>query len=75
MLGELRAVLHAAEEAEDGMAMAHAHVDLADAGEHDAVPRAQSLILGLGFRSSEAGSTREQLFGWLADASCNWPAL
>jgi ATP-binding cassette subfamily F protein 3 len=33
--------------------MAHAHVDLADAGEHDAVPRAQSLILGLGFRSSE----------------------
>ena len=35
------------------MAMAHAHVDLADAGEHDAVPRAQSLILGLGFRSSE----------------------
>ena len=35
------------------MAMAHAHVDLADAGEHDAVPRAQALILGLGFRSSE----------------------
>jgi ATP-binding cassette subfamily F protein 3 len=35
------------------MAMAHAHVDLADAGEHDAVPRAQSLILGLGFRSAE----------------------
>lgn len=33
--------------------MAHAHVDLADAGEHDAVPRAQSLILGLGFRSAE----------------------
>ncbi len=52
-LAELRAALHAAEEAEDGMAMAHAHVDLADAGEHDAVPRAQALILGLGFRSSE----------------------
>ena len=52
-LGELRAALHAAEQAEDGMAMAHAHVDLADAGEHDAVPRAQSLILGLGFRTSE----------------------
>ena len=52
-LGELRAALHAAEQSEDGMAMAHAHVDLADAGEHDAVPRAQALILGLGFRSSE----------------------
>ena len=52
-LAELRAVLHAAERSEDGMAMAHAHVDLADAGEHDAVPRAQSLILGLGFRTSE----------------------
>jgi ATP-binding cassette subfamily F protein 3 len=52
-LAELRAVLHAAELSEDGMAMAHAHVDLADAGEHDAVPRAQALILGLGFRSSE----------------------
>ena len=33
--------------------MAHAHVDLADAGEHDAVPRAQSLILGLGFKTAE----------------------
>jgi ATP-binding cassette subfamily F protein 3 len=52
-LAELRAVLHAAELSEDGMAMAHAHVDLADAGEHDAVPRAQSLILGLGFRTAE----------------------
>jgi ATP-binding cassette subfamily F protein 3 len=52
-LTELRAALEAAEQSEDGMAMAHAHVDLADAGEHDAVPRAQALILGLGFRSSE----------------------
>ncbi len=52
-LVELRAQLSAAELAEDGMAMAHAHVDLADAGEHDAVPRAQALILGLGFKTSE----------------------
>ena len=52
-LAELRATLHAAELAEDGMAMAHVYVDLADAGEHDAVPRAQSLILGLGFRTTE----------------------
>jgi len=50
---ELRAQLASAELAEDGMAMAQAHVDLADAGEHDAVPRAQSLILGLGFKVSE----------------------
>ncbi len=50
---ELRQALQAAELAEDGMAMAHAHVDLADAGEHDASSRAQALILGLGFKVSE----------------------
>jgi ATP-binding cassette subfamily F protein 3 len=50
---ELREVLEVAEKAEDGMAMAHAHVDLADAGEHDATSRAQALILGLGFKVSE----------------------
>ena len=62
-LGELRAALHAAELAEDGMAMAHAHVDLADAGEHDAVPRAQSLILGLGFRSAELNQSVNSFSG------------
>ena len=50
---ELRQALEIAEKAEDGMAMAHAHVDLADAGEHDATSRAQALILGLGFKVSE----------------------
>lgn len=50
---ELRQALALAELAEDGMAMAHAHADLADAGEHDAISRAQSLILGLGFKVSE----------------------
>ena len=50
---ELRQMLAVAELAEDGMAMAHAHADLADAGEHDAISRAQSLILGLGFKVSE----------------------
>ncbi|MFM1869819.1 MAG: putative transporter ATP-binding protein YheS [Pseudomonadota bacterium] len=50
---ELRQMLAAAELAEDGMGMAHAHADLADAGEHDAISRAQSLILGLGFKVSE----------------------
>ena len=33
--------------------LAHAYTDLADAGEHDAVPRAQALILGLGFKTHE----------------------
>jgi ATP-binding cassette, subfamily F, member 3 len=33
--------------------MAHAYMDLYDAGEHDAQSRAQALILGLGFRSAE----------------------
>ena len=63
-LAALRAVLALAEQAHDadvddvarGMAIAHAHSDLADAGEHDAVPRAQALILGLGFKTDELDS-------------------
>ena len=58
---ELREALARAEDmhdrdlgnAEIGMEIAHLHSDLADAGEHDAVPRAQSLILGLGFTSAQ----------------------
>jgi ATP-binding cassette subfamily F protein 3 len=49
----LRGELAQAETSGDGIAIAHAHSDLADAGAHDAVPRAQSLILGLGFRPEE----------------------
>ena len=60
-LAELREALAQAERDHDdnvddgdhGMAIAHLHSDLADAGEHDAVPRAQALILGLGFRTDE----------------------
>src|SRR6476660_3905892 len=52
-LMELRAELAQAEASDDGMRIAHAHSDLADAGEHDAVSRAQALIRGLGFRVSE----------------------
>jgi ATP-binding cassette, subfamily F, member 3 len=63
-LMELREALLRAEERHDaepddhdlGMEIAHLHSDLADAGEHDAVPRAQSLILGLGFRTHELES-------------------
>ncbi|RYF30478.1 MAG: ABC-F family ATP-binding cassette domain-containing protein, partial [Comamonadaceae bacterium] len=36
-----------------GMEMAHVYTDLADAGEHDALSRAQALVLGLGFKSQE----------------------
>ena len=39
-----------------GMAIAHAYIELADAGEHDATARAQALILGLGFGSDEVDS-------------------
>jgi ATP-binding cassette subfamily F protein 3 len=52
-LAELRQRLVAAEASGDGMEMAHVYTDLADAGDHDALPRAEALILGLGFRSDE----------------------
>ena len=52
-LMELRGALREAEACGDGMRIAHLHADLADAGEHDAVPRAQALILGLGFQVRE----------------------
>ena len=52
-LAELRQKLIAAEASGDGMEMAHVYTDLADAGDHDALPRAEALILGLGFRSDE----------------------
>ncbi|MDR2335267.1 MAG: ATP-binding cassette domain-containing protein [Burkholderiaceae bacterium] len=52
-LTELGEALARAETAGDGMAIAQAHSDLADAGVHDATARAQSLILGLGFQVAE----------------------
>jgi ATP-binding cassette, subfamily F, member 3 len=60
-LSELREQLAKAEAAhaldpddiDAGMDIAHAYTDLADAGDHDAIPRAQALILGLGFQSHE----------------------
>ncbi len=54
-LMEVQARLAQAEADDDGMALAHAYTDLHDAGSHDAVPRAQALILGLGFKVSELG--------------------
>jgi ATP-binding cassette subfamily F protein 3 len=52
-LAELRARLVLAEASGDGMEMAHVYTDLADSGDHDALPRAEALILGLGFRVDE----------------------
>ena len=45
-----REALALAESANDGHAMAEAHVALADAGDFDAPARAQALLLGLGFQ-------------------------
>ena len=43
----------AAEAGDDGDRMAHAYMELQDAGAHDAPARAQALILGLGFKTTE----------------------
>ena len=45
--------VHAAEAADDGERMAYAYMALHDAGAHDAQARAQALILGLGFKTTE----------------------
>ena len=48
-----QAEVHAAETSDDGERMAHAYMALHDAGAHDAQARAQALILGLGFKTTE----------------------
>ena len=58
MQGDVRlmaaeAALAAAEAAEDGHAMADAHGMLMDAGAFDAKPRAQALLMGLGFKGAQ----------------------
>ncbi len=64
-LMELKEALTRAEASGDGMEIAHAYTDLADAGEHDAVPRAQALILGLGFKVHELdGPVNSFSGGW-----------
>ena len=45
--------VHQAEAADDGERMANAYMALHDAGAHDAQARAQALILGLGFKTTE----------------------
>ena len=52
-LTKAQQALDAAEAADDGHAMAHAHVSLDEAGAFDARARAQALLMGLGFRGDQ----------------------
>ncbi len=53
VLNAARDEVKAAEATDDGDRMANAYMALYDAGEHDAPSRAQALILGLGFKTTE----------------------
>ncbi len=53
----------AAEAAGDGERMAHAYMQLHDAGSHDAEARAQALILGLGFKTGELDNPVDSFSG------------
>ncbi len=53
VLQAAQAEVEASELSGDGDRMAHAYMDLYDAGAHDAQARAQALILGLGFKVAE----------------------
>jgi ATP-binding cassette subfamily F protein 3 len=53
VLNDARTEVKAAEASDDGDRMGHAYMALYDAGEHDASARAQALILGLGFKTTE----------------------
>ena len=64
-LEEANIALKRAEESQDGMEIAHAHLTLSDLGAHDARSRAQSLILGLGFRPDQlTNSVNSFSGGW-----------
>ncbi len=52
-LMEAQAQLSAAEQSDDGHAIADGHQALADAGAFDARPRAQALLMGLGFKNEQ----------------------
>ena len=53
VLNAAREEVKASEATDDGDRMANAYMALYDAGEHDAASRAQALILGLGFKTTE----------------------
>ncbi len=58
-----KAEVAAADASGDGDRMAHAYMELYDAGEHDAAARAQALILGLGFKVSELDNPVDSFSG------------
>jgi ATP-binding cassette, subfamily F, member 3 len=58
-----KAELAAAEAAHDGEAMAHAHVSLEEAGAFDARARAQALLLGLGFKTTQLDAPVDSFSG------------
>ncbi len=53
VLAEANASLARAEQSGDGHAIADAHHAISDAGGFDARPRAQAMLMGLGFKSAE----------------------
>jgi ATP-binding cassette subfamily F protein 3 len=58
-----KAEVAAADASGDGDRMAHAYMELYDAGEHDAAARAQALILGLGFKVNELDNPVDSFSG------------
>ena len=58
-----QAEVSAADESGDGDRMAHAYMNLYDAGAHDAPARAQALILGLGFKVNELDNPVDSFSG------------
>ena len=53
LLARAQAALVAAEASDDGHAMAEAHQAISEAGGFDARPRAQAMLMGLGFKTPE----------------------
>jgi len=62
-LMEAQAQLAQAEAADDGHAMAEAHHAISDAGGFEARPRAQAMLLGLGFKMSELDAPVDSFSG------------
>ena len=62
-LMEAEAQLAAAEAAEDGHAIGDAHALLAEVGAYDARPRAQALMLGLGFKGGQLDAPVDSFSG------------
>jgi ATP-binding cassette subfamily F protein 3 len=62
-LMEAQAQLAKAEEDDDGHAMAEAHHAISDAGGFEARPRAQAMLLGLGFKMAELDAPVDSFSG------------